>query len=45
MGCSKSSPKREVYSNTILSQETIKTSHRQPNFIPKTTKKRRTKKN
>ena len=25
MGCSKGSPKREVYSNTILPQETIKT--------------------
>ena len=43
MGCSKSSPKREVYSNTILPQETIKTSNRQPNFTPKTTGKRRTK--
>ena len=35
MGCSKSSPKREVYSNTILSQETRKTLNRQPNFTPK----------
>ena len=26
MGCSKSNPKREVYSNTILPQETRKTS-------------------
>ena len=42
MGCSKSSPKREVYSNTILPQETIKTLNRQPNFTPKTTGKRRT---
>ena len=42
MGCSKSSPKREVYSNTILPQETRKTSNRQPNFTPKTTGKRRT---
>ena len=33
MGCSKSSSKREVYSNTILPQET-KTSNRQPNFTP-----------
>ena len=41
MGCSKSSSKREVYSNTILPQETRKTSNRQPNFIPKTTGKRR----
>ena len=42
MGCSKSSSKREVYSNTILPQETRKTSNRQPNFTPKTTGKRRT---
>ena len=42
MGCSKSSAKREVYSNTILTQEIRKTSNRQPNFIPKTTGKRRT---
>ena len=33
--------KREVYSNTILPQETRKTSNRQPNFTPKTTGKRR----
>ena len=44
MGCSKSSSKREVYSNTILPQETRKISNRQPNFTPKTTGKRRTKK-
>ena len=44
MGCSKSSSKREVYSSTILPQETRKTSNRQPNFIPKTTGKRSTKK-
>ena len=31
MGCSKSSSKREVYSNTILPQYTRKTSNRQPN--------------
>ena len=43
MGCRKSSPKREIYSNTILPQETRKTSNRQPNFTPKTTGKRRTK--
>ena len=42
MGHGKSSSKREVYSNTILPQETRKTSNRQPNFIPKTTGKRRT---
>ena len=35
---------REVYSNTILPQETRKTSNRQLNFTPKTTGKRRTKK-
>ena len=44
MGCSKSSSKREVYSNTILPQETRKTSNRQPNFMPKTTGKRKTNK-
>ena len=44
MGCSKSSSKREAYSNTILPQETRKTLNRQPNFTPKTTGKRRTKK-
>ena len=43
MGCSKSSSKRQFYSNTILLQETRKTSIIQPNFIPKTTGKRRTK--
>ena len=45
MGCSKSSSKRKVYSNTILPQETRKTSNRQPNFTPKTTGKIRKKKN
>ena len=44
MGCSKSSSEREVYSNTILPQEARKTSNRQPNLTPKTTRKRRTKK-
>ena len=44
MGCGKSSSKREVYSNTILPQETRKTSNRQPNFTPKTTGKRTKKK-
>ena len=38
MGYSKSSSKREY--NTILPQETRKTSNRQPNFTPKTTGKR-----
>ena len=41
MECSKSSSKREVYSNTILPQETRKTLNRQPNFTPETTGKRR----
>ena len=39
-GCSKSSSKREVYSNAILPQETIKTPNRQLKFTPKTTGKR-----
>jgi len=43
MECSKSSSKREVYSNTILPQETRKTSNRQPNSTPRTTRKRSTK--
>ena len=43
MGCSESSSKREVYRNTILPQETRKTLNKQPNFIPKTTGKRKTK--
>ena len=38
MGCIS---KREINSNTILPQETRKTSNRQPNFTPKTTGKRR----
>ena len=41
MGCSKSSSKKEVYSNTILSQEARKAPNRQRNFTPKTTGKRR----
>ena len=44
MGCNKSNPKTEVYSNTILPQETRKTLNRQPNFTPKTTGKRKIKK-
>ena len=43
MGCSNSSSKREVYSDTILPHETRKILNRQPNFTPKTTEKRRTK--
>ena len=45
MGCSKSSSKREVYSNTILPQETRKTLNTQPNFTPKTTGKKKNKRN
>ena len=41
IGCSKSSSKTEIYSNTILPQETRKTLNRQSNFIPKTNGKRR----
>ena len=41
MGCSKSSPKREVYSNIILLQEIRKTQNRQPKFTHKTTEKRK----
>ena len=43
MGCNKSSSKREVYSNTILPEETRKTLNRKPNFTPKATGKRRRK--
>ena len=35
---------REVYCNTILLQETRKTSNKQPNFIPKATEERGRKK-
>ena len=41
MECTKSSPKREVYSKIILPQEIRKTSNKKPNFTPKTTGKRR----
>ena len=44
MGCSKSSSKREVYSNTILPQETRNISNKQPNFTPRAIRERRTKK-
>ena len=42
MRFSESSPKREVYSNTRLPQETRKTWNGQPNITPKTTGKRTT---
>ena len=44
MGCSKSSSKREVYSNTVLPQETRNISNKQPNLTPKVIRERRTKK-
>ena len=39
MGCRKSSSKREVCNNTILTQETRKASNREPQLTPKTTDK------
>ena len=44
MRYSKSSSKREVYSNTILPEETRKISNKQPNLTPKETRERRTNK-
>ena len=44
MGFSKSSSKREVYSNIVLPQETRKALNRQPNSTSKAAGKRRTKK-
>ena len=43
MGCSKSSSKREVYSNTTLPQETRNISNKQPNLTPKVIRERRKK--
>ena len=44
MGCSKSSSKREVYSNTMLPQETRNISNKkQPNLTTKGIRERRTK--
>ena len=40
MGCSKSSPKREVYSNTRPPQETRKIPSKQTNLTPKGTRER-----
>ena len=42
--CSKSSYKKEVYSNIILPEETRKASNRQPNSTSNAAGKRRTKK-
>ena len=44
IGCSKSSSKREVYSNTSLPQEIRKISSKQSNLTPKGTRERRTNK-
>ena len=44
MGCNKSGSKMEVYSNTILPQETRNISNKQPNLTAKAIRKRRTKK-
>ena len=44
MGRSKSSSKREIYSNLISSQETRKISNKQSNPTLKATRERRTKK-
>ena len=43
VGWSKSSSKREVYSNTILPQETRNISNKQPNLTPKATREEQTK--
>ena len=40
MGCSKSSPKRDVYVNISLPQAMRKI-YKQPNLIPRATRKRR----
>ena len=44
MGYSKGSSKKEVYSNTILPQETRKISNKQPNLTPKAARERKTNK-
>ena len=44
MGHGKCRSKREVYSNTILPQETRKIPNKQPNLTPKATTERRTNK-
>ena len=43
MGCSKNISKREVYSNTIVPQETRNILNKQPNLTPKAIRERRTK--
>ena len=44
MGCSKSSSKKDVFSNTIPPQETRNISNKQPNLTPKAIRQRKTKK-
>ena len=44
LGCSKSSSKREVYSKTILPQETRNISNKQTKLIPKAIRERRIRK-
>ena len=44
IGCSKSSSKREVYSNSILPQETRNISNKQSKLTPKGTRERKTNK-
>ena len=43
MGCSKSSSKREVDSNTILPKDSRKISNKLPNLTPKATRESRIK--
>ena len=43
MGCSKSSSKKEDYSNATLLQETRNIANKQPNLKPKAIRERRTK--
>ena len=43
MGCSKSSSKRQVYTNTILPQETRNISNKQVNLTPKAIRERKKK--
>ena len=43
MGCSQNSSKREVYSSTILPQETRNISNKQPKLTPKAIREGRTK--
>ena len=42
MGYNKSSSKKDVYNNKILLHEIRKISNKQPNFMPKQSRKRRT---